>query len=211
MCSVLSSSTLSIYILSISPLCGLSGTEMIPHSAESKHSPLWAFKLCLFSELYVWVQQRWPPHPFPTNSTTNDSPALASIQCTAWENTTALEKEGRTTNQECGQSPVSLATPPVCILPLKISCHIAYINLYSHSISSCEADGSKMGFSGASRLFEGTRWKVFLFTSPALRLWVITWRQRRGKGPLGHNIKAAKAIWDIKQDVPPFRLIESFE
>lgn len=42
-----------LFILSPSPLCGLLGMEVIPHSKERKHSPLWAFKLCLFSKLYV--------------------------------------------------------------------------------------------------------------------------------------------------------------
>lgn len=42
-----------LFILSPSPLCGLLGMEVILHSRESKHSPLWAFKLCLFLKLYI--------------------------------------------------------------------------------------------------------------------------------------------------------------
>lgn len=82
-----------------SPLCGVSGTEVILYSSESKHClRCGAFKLfCFFSKLYACECSSGDPHtPFPTNSTTNDIPLLASIQYTAWENTTGLEKGGRT-------------------------------------------------------------------------------------------------------------------
>lgn len=141
--------------------------RMILHSSESKHSPLWAFKLCLFSKLYVCECCSGDPHtPSPTNTTTNDIPLLASVQYTAWENTTApwkkKEMEGRSTNQEFGQSPISLSHAS----PL---CHIAYINpsLSSQTIRSCELDVGKVGVSGASGLFDSARWKMFFL--PARR------------------------------------------
>lgn len=60
----------------------------------------WAFRLCLFSKLYVCECCSGDPvHPSPTNSTTSDIPLLAPVHYTPWENTTALEKEGWTSNQ----------------------------------------------------------------------------------------------------------------
>lgn len=47
----------SSFIPFTSSLCGFLGTEMVFRSGESKHSPLRAFRLCLFSELCVWVQR----------------------------------------------------------------------------------------------------------------------------------------------------------
>lgn len=101
----------------------------------------------------MWALQRWPPHPFNTNSTTNDIPLLASIQYPAWENTTAPEKGGRTANQECGQSPVGLShtfsTPSPRLKYLSHRLHQP--KLCSQPISSCELHVG--GFFNRRRLF----------------------------------------------------------
>ena len=125
------------------------GTEVIPHSGESKHSPLWAFKLCLFSELHERCSG--DPPPLPSNTTTNDIPLLASVQYTAWENTTAPEKGGRTTNQEFWPAHPSVEATPSLRPPSKNICHSAYINP-SYVPNSLAAENEML----AKWVFQGT-------------------------------------------------------
>lgn len=134
----------SEFILSPSPLCGVSGTEVIPHSSESKHSPLWAFKLCLFSKLCMYVSAAVvtpTPRPLPTPPSTISH---------SWPISSLLHgKIPQRWRKEGGppiRSSISLSHTFSAPSPSKYLSHCLHQpKLCSQPISSCGLDIGKVG------------------------------------------------------------------
>lgn len=111
------------------PLCGVSETEVIPHSSESKHSLLWAFKLCLFLELYVCEHCSGDPHtPSPLTPAHQwySTPGLSPVYCMGKYHNPGERKEHQPIRNLADH--LSAKATPSSSSPPQYICHIAYIN-----------------------------------------------------------------------------------